>query len=439
MDIKPVCGIDYNQLALVRVQSGFDGDHIDSEGRLNLNRLGSGRASEMNSAHFTLNSVVQNHSLGTQFDAASCVIIAPLARAVEDGHFIPSGLSPGDTWVHADQDGNITLPEAQLLAPEGFAVPEAFEKLVRRYPAGATPAETLHNRNEAISNVFKENNSPLHGLKGSEGMNSIYWSGIEHKEQYKNFSDFAREVWPDNHVEVMNLHMNSREDYGFERCVVKSLDYYVERVKLGERTIINDHGVEEDIPDLIHSSLGDGVQWVKDAEAAKIPPASLQFHKKKLVELAQKAADVVPILRQNDEERLGKGGVKQYWHGKPGEQPSGPLSIKEFMEKGLDGKLDDQMIFAQTGGGEDKWTAFQNLWGSHVLSSVISEKKIDGMLKGAGLSLPPKVDPALRSSPRANNYASLRAEGSNTLSQETLGPHRSDRQIRTTRQLNLAH
>lgn len=215
---KEICGIPYDKLMLVRVQGGFDGDRLDDAGCLVLNRSGSNRADAMNSVHFTINTVVKNHVFGTQFDGSSCVIIAPLMRAVKEAKWMPSGLSPGDTWIHADERGELKLPGAQLLAPEGFPVPKSFEGKVTRYPAGATSEENMLNRNEAIKSIFDERQSPLLRPITGGGARSLFWTvEVPGQDpcfvpgQYDAFASFAKEQFPENDVGVYLLHQNSLE------------------------------------------------------------------------------------------------------------------------------------------------------------------------------------------------------------------------------------
>jgi len=169
---KTFGNVPYRDLYLVRVQSGMDNDFADRDG-LVLNRGGSTRWDDMNTVHFAINAVVGNHAMGKQFDSAKFVIIAPLLDTVAAGN-TPDGFLPSDTYFQADKNGDMRVPNARLVAPEGAKVPAGMEDRTHRYKEGATPDETMRSRNQAVEQVFKNNNAPLfnvdfHGWSGAGG------------------------------------------------------------------------------------------------------------------------------------------------------------------------------------------------------------------------------------------------------------------------------
>ncbi len=155
-------GVNHDDLHLVRVQRGLEGMRIDpQDGALVLGRSASGRAADMNTFHYTLNAVVANHAMGTHFDASCYVIVAPLGTTCHEGGNVPSGMMPADTYFHADAQGEMTLPDAVLLAPAGAAVPQDLAQLVETYPAGDTPEQTMANRNAAVRGVLARRGAPM--------------------------------------------------------------------------------------------------------------------------------------------------------------------------------------------------------------------------------------------------------------------------------------
>lgn len=193
-------GVDHADLTLVRVQRGIDG--LDVNGKnLVLNHKMENPDSVRNTMHFTLNSVVKDHAYGN-FDESKFAFIANLSQTSQENSI--SGVSPADTWFHA-KDNKIVLPNATLIAPDTANIPEHIANSnvnIIRYQEGATPEETLANRNDAIKLELSDREVPFRTA-------DMYgWSGHAFNiEDHKKLSaSFGHEdnVLPTNHASSLD-------------------------------------------------------------------------------------------------------------------------------------------------------------------------------------------------------------------------------------------
>lgn len=298
-----VCGIDYDKLYLVRVQQGLDGDHLDG-GALCLNRSGAGAAQDRNTAHFTINSIVRDNYLGSF--AGSVAIIAPFVKAVQEGGNTPSGLSPGDSWIDADEKGDIRLPEATILAPDDFPIPPHLEALVQRYPHGSTPEETRERRDKAIAQAFERRGAPLIALKGSEGANSLQWNDVDFPAQVEGFRKLADRFMSGKEVGVLDLHSNSPAGDWERRFDL--LDYRISQYREGERQFLSNTGEDVDLFVEITHQIEKGKEFIEERKKKGADPRAVSSYQRQLNRFAQEVdTNLLPCHQEVVKGKVAEG------------------------------------------------------------------------------------------------------------------------------------
>jgi hypothetical protein len=287
---------------LVRVQNGIDGVRGGPDGKpgsIELGRKEAGREATMNTFHFSLNGAVANHAYGKQFDSAPFVIIASLqatcAKGLGNPGNRPSGLSPADTWFHADDKGKMLLADALLLAPEGVFVDPSLAASVRRYPAGASKEEGLANRNQAIAAIFNERNLPLRQVTTNN------WAGVGLNEISSPAHQQAMVALGGPAGYQHNSHMNGPEEQ-FARTQT-ALDFALARISQGERLDRDDMGRDRPLIGVADRLLSELREQIVEQHKAGADPRALAFYLKTLKVSAQQHEVIVGLakVRENSE------------------------------------------------------------------------------------------------------------------------------------------
>lgn len=278
-------GVPYQDLYLVRVQNSFSSDSVEN-GMLTLNRQGSGRADSMNTFHFTINAVVENHFMGTQFNDAECVVIAPLVRTVIEGQNIPHGFLPADTYFEADAEGKINLPGAQLLVPEGMDIPEELESITRRYERSNTPAETMTNRNLAVESIFESLNAPFFHVGFDD------WLGNSDGTKYEKF---ARYVIPGYEHDI-GRHEGNPSNYW--AMIVAKTHGYLADYKAGEKLHADGTGRERHLYDLIREAPAEMAEFIRERKARNADPKAISFYERQFEDIKQQLLTARPVRAQ---------------------------------------------------------------------------------------------------------------------------------------------
>ena len=151
---------------LVRVVDGLDNIQANGDGSLTAIARFNGH-SQRNTLHFTVNSMVGDHNMG-KFPGKYVIIANPTEMPRDQA----AGARAEDTWYRFNNEGEINLGRAIVLAPEGSSVPNGIKA---QYYKG--------DRGTAIDTAFKQMGVGFHGLAGT---NSVI--GIQNDEYYKDFS-----------------------------------------------------------------------------------------------------------------------------------------------------------------------------------------------------------------------------------------------------------
>jgi hypothetical protein len=151
---------------LVRVVDGLDNIQANGDGSLTAIARFNGH-SQRNTLHFTVNSMVGDHNMG-KFPGKYVIIANPAEMPRDQA----AGARAEDTWYRFNNEGEINLGRAIVLAPEGSSVPNGIKA---QYYKG--------DRGTAIDTAFKQMNVGFHGVAGT---NSVI--GIQNDEYYKDFS-----------------------------------------------------------------------------------------------------------------------------------------------------------------------------------------------------------------------------------------------------------
>ena len=174
-------GVNNKDLRLVRTSPHIDRWASDGSGSLIITPREDSSTYSRSTTHFTLNSIVQDHSSGT-FSNGKYAVIGSLEDAAPRNTI--SGIGTVDTWMHP-KDGKITLPNATLFAPEGEKLPERFDGLnVVRYAPDSDQAKNYSNLTSTIKSELSKNNIPTF-LADSYGWHGV---GMPPKEEVENLS-----------------------------------------------------------------------------------------------------------------------------------------------------------------------------------------------------------------------------------------------------------
>lgn len=174
-------GVNNKDLRLVRTSPHIDRWASDGSGSLIITPREDSSTYSRSTTHFTLNSIVQDHSSGT-FSNGKYAVIGSLEDAAPRNTI--SGIGTVDTWMHP-KDGKITLPNATLFAPEGEKLPERFDGLnVVRYAPDSDQAKNYSNLTSTIKSELSKNNIPTFEAD-SYGWHGI---GMPSKEEVTNLS-----------------------------------------------------------------------------------------------------------------------------------------------------------------------------------------------------------------------------------------------------------
>jgi hypothetical protein len=151
---------------LVRVVGGLD--NIESNGDSTLTVIARyNGSSQRNTLHFTANSVVGDHEMGSF--SGKYVIIANPAEMPRDQL---AGARAEDTWYRFNDAGELNIGHATILAPEGSSIPNGIKA---QYYKG--------DRAEAIDNAFKQIGIGFRGIAGKDAV-----PGMNRNEYHKDFS-----------------------------------------------------------------------------------------------------------------------------------------------------------------------------------------------------------------------------------------------------------
>jgi hypothetical protein len=174
-------GVNNKDLRLVRTSPHIDRWASDGSGSLIITPREDSSTYSRSTTHFTLNSIVQDHSSGT-FSSGKYAVIGSLEDAAPRNTI--SGIGTVDTWMHP-KDGKITLPNATLFAPEGEKLPERFDGLnVVRYAPDSDQAKNYSNLTSTIKSELSKNNIPTFEAD-SYGWHGV---GMPPKEEVENLS-----------------------------------------------------------------------------------------------------------------------------------------------------------------------------------------------------------------------------------------------------------
>ena len=151
---------------LVRVVDGLDNIKANGDGSLTAIARYNGH-SQRNTLHFTVNSMVGDHNMG-KFPGKYVIIANPAEMPRDQA----AGARAEDTWYRFNNEGEINLGRAIVLAPEGSSVPNGIKA---EYYKG--------DRSTAIDTAFKQMNVGFHGVAGTDAV-----IGIKNDEYHKDFS-----------------------------------------------------------------------------------------------------------------------------------------------------------------------------------------------------------------------------------------------------------
>ena len=151
---------------LVRVVDGLDNIQANGDGSLTAIARYNGH-SQRNTLHFTVNSMVGDHNMG-KFPGKYVIIANPAEMPRDQA----AGARAEDTWYRFNNEGEINLGRAIVLAPEGSSVPNGIRA---EYYTG--------DRSTAIDTAFKQMNVGFHGVAGTDSV-----IGIKNDEYHKDFS-----------------------------------------------------------------------------------------------------------------------------------------------------------------------------------------------------------------------------------------------------------
>ena len=151
---------------LVRVVDGLDNIQANGDGSLTAIARYNGH-SQRNTLHFTVNSMVGDHNMG-KFPGKYVIIANPAEMPRDQA----AGARAEDTWYRFNNEGEINLGRAIVLAPEGSSVPNGIKA---EYYKG--------DRSTAIDTAFKQMNVGFHGVAGTDAV-----IGIKNDEYHKDFS-----------------------------------------------------------------------------------------------------------------------------------------------------------------------------------------------------------------------------------------------------------
>lgn len=151
---------------LVRVVDGLDNIQANTDGSLTAIARFNGH-SQRNTLHFTVNSMVGDHNMG-KFPGKYVIIANPAEMPRDQA----AGARAEDTWYRFNNEGEINLGRAIVLAPEGSSVPNGIRA---EYYKG--------DRSTAIDTAFKQMNVGFHGVAGTDSV-----IGIKNDEYHKDFS-----------------------------------------------------------------------------------------------------------------------------------------------------------------------------------------------------------------------------------------------------------
>ena len=151
---------------LVRVVDGLDNIQANGDGSLTVIARYNG-TSQRNTLHFTANSVVGNHTMGS-FPGKYVIIANPAEMPKE----LLAGARAEDTWYRFNNEGELNIGRAMILAPKGSSVPNGIKA---QYYEG--------DRATAIDNAFKQIGVGFQGVAEPFKVN-----GIDNTEYHKDFS-----------------------------------------------------------------------------------------------------------------------------------------------------------------------------------------------------------------------------------------------------------
>ena len=151
---------------LVRVVDGLDNIQANPDGSLIATARYNGH-SQRNTLHFTVNSMVGDHNMG-KFPGKYVIIANPAEMPRDQA----AGARAEDTWYRFNNEGEINLGRAIVLAPEGSSVPNGIKA---QYYKG--------DRATAIDTAFKQMGVGFHGVAGTDSV-----IGIRNDEYHKDFS-----------------------------------------------------------------------------------------------------------------------------------------------------------------------------------------------------------------------------------------------------------
>lgn len=300
--------------------------------------------------------------MGTQFDGSTVVIIAPFERAALEGGNIPSGLSAGDTWIHADAEGNIKLPGAQVLVPDDFDVTPDIEAIAARYVRGNTPQETMDNRNAAISAAFNKMDIPLKGLQGDTGTASLAWADSRSEDQDKGFKKLADRMFPNQEIEVGALHQESIDSRW--SIFVSTQHNRMANYATGTRLIQDNNGVDHEAVPTMLKDIKKAEEFLKDRMANNADPKAIEFYIKQFYAVADRfEREVLPIHKSEVPQRIGMmmvsdaEGLHTAIH-----------SAEEFIAKAQAGEVHDGHLVRQV--DERRWTEYEGSYEARLINSM---------------------------------------------------------------------
>lgn len=354
-------------LRFVRVQEQLHDMKCDSEGNLTVVY---DNTKERNTIHFTINSIVEDHSYGKfNYDTDGNFKGKVIIIADPDQMPTPAALNQVDTWFRYGLDQNtnervLNVGKATLVIPEGMPAPENANIL--RYDG------TEKHRNEVVEQHLNSLNIKKHSCL------MRHWSDYGFTDSMNWAEDVAKNKYPNQNVFV-GMHDGSIDSYleqDFVRQKLKDL-------RSGERYFSRESGAEMLIVDEIETVNSKKIEkleiFLSDLSSSERERVGL-FYEKKIEQALSETKEAKKlnesIMYESHVNHLNKTvdsfpGEGQFYIGKLGATTPIIISAEQLKEMIInnDIKKDDKIWRS---GYSSEWTIISK---SHLRESIESINK----------------------------------------------------------------
>lgn len=198
-----------NDIRFVRVQDDLHGMETDAQGNLILKYKRDTKTTSRNTIHFTVNTIVEDHSYGKfNFDSDGNLIGNVIIIANPSEMVVPAALNQVDTWFRygtKDNERTLNVGKATIVVKEGMEVPKGVNAL---FFDG-----TIEDRNRIVKEHFESLNIKMEqcGFRNwvDQTIDSFKWAN-DTKE--KLYGKKAKDVY-------VGMHDGS-PDGDIERCSI---------------------------------------------------------------------------------------------------------------------------------------------------------------------------------------------------------------------------